>query len=587
MTNYAKVHGPTRKGYKMTDQNRAISGRESEMTENHAGGYSFELDEFKRLKRFLIIGVETNTYYQGQRDLVIENVESIRKCLQANPKAVVDTIVEVSTHGLALRQDPGLYALAMAASYRIETPDNTQGAEVRAYALSKLHLVARTGTTLYQFAEYVKSMRGWGRSLRRAFAAWYVEKPLNKLALQAWKYKQRQGWTHRDAMRLAHPITDDTVRNEVFKYLTHPDESPLAGHVLDEMDITIYTKAGTVRKQSGLEPLAQIQAAEELLHLTGDGKREVSKAVKLILAHRLTHEAVPTQLKKSPDVWEALLEHMPIQALVTNLGRMTSIGLLAPFSAATNRVTYNLGNEEAIERSRIHPMRFLIALKQYQHGRGMSGQTWNAVPAIGDVLDSGFYKAFGNVVPTGKRILIAVDDSGSMTSTWAGNVMGMDNFLPSEAAAAMALVTYATEPNSHLITFNTVANEIQGLSRKARIDHVTHYIGRGGATNTAAPIDYLLRKKFDVEAVVSYTDCETWAGRSGWGYGHGSRNPGHVTEKLDKLNRKVGHSVKFLNCAVTATNCTDVDPKNCDMFELTGFSADTPKLISEYINGDI
>jgi 60 kDa SS-A/Ro ribonucleoprotein len=44
-------------------QARPISGREKEMLPNNAGGYGFQLDDWERLERFLILGSESGTYY--------------------------------------------------------------------------------------------------------------------------------------------------------------------------------------------------------------------------------------------------------------------------------------------------------------------------------------------------------------------------------------------------------------------------------------------------------------------------------------------------------------------------------------------
>ena len=68
--------------------------------------------------------------------------------------------------------------------------------------------MARTGTHLFIFARYVQQFRGWGRGLRRAVGDWYLAKEPDKLAYQVLKYRQREGWTHRDLLRLAHPAGD-------------------------------------------------------------------------------------------------------------------------------------------------------------------------------------------------------------------------------------------------------------------------------------------------------------------------------------------------------------------------------------------
>ena len=45
---------------------------------NSAGGYTFQLDVFQRLGRFLILGCEGGTYYSTERKLTRENA----KCVQ-------------------------------------------------------------------------------------------------------------------------------------------------------------------------------------------------------------------------------------------------------------------------------------------------------------------------------------------------------------------------------------------------------------------------------------------------------------------------------------------------------------------------
>lgn len=605
-TKYTNLADKQRNTRRRTPDRKPIPGREKEMIQNHAGGYSFATTEMQRLMRFLIVGADTNTYYQDQRILVKENAANVQKCIEADPRAVVDLVVDVSLNGRALRQDAGLFVLAMVAAYGVDLPcpsmpnredydvdasleydsaaadylsekeSYDRAADARSYALSVMHRVARTPTALYTFANYVGDMRGWGRGLRRAFARWYTMKPLDKLAMQAWKYKQRGGFSHRDVLRLAHPMTDEMDRNRVFEYMTHPDESPLT------KGLPKY-KNGRV-KGFGVSALDQIAAAEEVLHL---GKGDDKRAAKLIQKYRLTHEAVPSELKKSPVVWEALLEDMPLQAMVSNLGRLASVGLLKPLSEGQKKVVAELSNSEAIQRSRMHPMRFLIAAKQFKAGRGRSGMSWTSNAKVMDALDDAFYGSFGNVVPTGKSLLVAIDDSGSMQGSFTGDVMGIPNFTPAEAACAMGLVLYKTEPNCHMIGYSTSYKEWKNLSSKIRIDSLTRLVGGGGGTYTALPLHYVMDKGLDVDGIVSFSDNETWAGGY-WGYGYSSSGKsGKVSELLPQYSRKVGHSVRFINCAVTATKCTDTDPNNKDMFEVAGFDSRVPTLVGEFLAGNV
>jgi len=594
MANYARISGKTRRNTHQTSQTKAIPGREIEMKKNPAGGVSFKLDDFARLQRFIILGVEGNSYYQSQKTLVNQNVSSLERCLDADPFRVIDMVVDISVNGRAFKQDAGLFVLAAAASFkggvrsgrksppnrnRFQYEENYQQAlaeyeasivivdeehavKVRQYALEKLPQVARTGTALYTFAEFVRGQRGFGRSLRRAFAKWMTDKPLDKLAYQAWKYKSRNGWTYRDIMRLTHPVTDERARSDVFGYM-------VKGQLPEGADLSNPA-------------LAQIDAAEKLLKImtnrTNVTKPVVKEAVKLIVDHRLTHEAVPSELRKSPEVWEALLENMPLQAAVSNLGVMTSTGLVKPLSKAERKIVEMLTNVEAIKRSRMHPMRFYLGSKVYGNGRGVKGSlSWSPSQNIMDALDGAYYASFGNVETTGKTLVIAVDDSGSMD--WANT--SVPNTSPSEIAAAMALVTYRTEPNSVLIGYSDGVREMKVSRTRSRIDSIMKHVGHGGGTNTTLPVQYAWNNKLDVDGIVSYTDNNTWGACSrGW------NSNGHVTQWVNKYVDRFG-PMRFINCAMEANSITDTDAKNPYMFELVGVDANTPRIISEFLAGNL
>ena len=79
--------------------------------------------------------------------------------------------------------------------------------------------MCRIGTHLFHFAEYVNALRGWGRGLRNAVGGWYVSREADDLAHQAVKYQQRDGWSHGDLLRLAHPKAPSTQHDAVFRWM--------------------------------------------------------------------------------------------------------------------------------------------------------------------------------------------------------------------------------------------------------------------------------------------------------------------------------------------------------------------------------
>jgi 60 kDa SS-A/Ro ribonucleoprotein len=79
-----------------TPQSQPIPG--STQVRNSDRGYSWKVDDWTRLDRFLIFGGEAGTYYIGERDLVKQNHAAIVRCIKADGvRAVTRTTAACST----------------------------------------------------------------------------------------------------------------------------------------------------------------------------------------------------------------------------------------------------------------------------------------------------------------------------------------------------------------------------------------------------------------------------------------------------------------------------------------------------------
>src|SRR5881296_1778972 len=422
--NYAKIFNR-----RVTPQSQPIPG--STQVRNSGGGYSWAVDDWTRLDRFLILGAEGGTYYITERDLVKQNHDAIVRCIKADGIRAVNRIVEISESGRAPKNDPAIFALALVVTHG--------DAPAKAHAFANLSKVCRIGTHLFHFAEYVNAMRGWGRGLRNAVGRWYVSRGADDLAHQAVKYQQRDGWSHGDLLRLAHPKAPSAQHDAVFRWMLAGADS------LGEREVK--------RKVRGEDRVAKYAAVGELPRLIEAFERvkrtaNVIEVVKLIDEFDLPREAIPTQWLNEARVWDALLARMPMTAMIRNLGKMTSIGLVQPFSDAAKLIVRKLGDETVLKRARIHPLAVLIAEKIYAQGHSDKGALkWSPVSAIVDALDATFYATFQNVEPCNKPVLLALDVSGSMA---ASNIAG-SCISAREGSAAMALITAATEQEQEMI----------------------------------------------------------------------------------------------------------------------------------------
>jgi 60 kDa SS-A/Ro ribonucleoprotein len=79
---------------------------------NSTGGYVWEVNDWDRLVRFLILGTEGGTYYVTEQDLLKSNHGAITNCLAADAARTIKTVVDISTQGRAYRQEPALFVRA-------------------------------------------------------------------------------------------------------------------------------------------------------------------------------------------------------------------------------------------------------------------------------------------------------------------------------------------------------------------------------------------------------------------------------------------------------------------------------------------
>jgi 60 kDa SS-A/Ro ribonucleoprotein len=102
--NYAKLFNR-----RVTPQSQPIPG--STQVRNSAGGYSWEVDDWTRFDRFLILGAEGGTYYIGERELVKQNHDALVRCIKSDGVRAVNSIVEISDSGRAPKNDPAIFAM--------------------------------------------------------------------------------------------------------------------------------------------------------------------------------------------------------------------------------------------------------------------------------------------------------------------------------------------------------------------------------------------------------------------------------------------------------------------------------------------
>jgi 60 kDa SS-A/Ro ribonucleoprotein len=203
---------------------------------------------------------------------------------------------------------------------------------------------------LFQFVVTAHNERGWGRGLRSVVAHWYVSRPVSEVAADILKCPEHDGWTHRDLLRLAHPVPATQAQNALFQWAV----DGTLGHLA-----TSDVIAGELRQVYAVERLKQT-----------DDQREV---ISLVEQYSLTHDMVPGRWKGSPAVWESLLTCMSYADIVQNIMSLADCGLLANEGPATALVVARLIDSRRAVSSGVTRQTLIGAQAEYKgHPRALS-----------------------------------------------------------------------------------------------------------------------------------------------------------------------------------------------------------------------
>ena len=507
---------------------------------NNAGGFVFSITPQQRLFRFLTMGTDGGTYYVGQQKLTRDNAQFIIDHADSHGLEFVDLITEVSEAGRAPKNSFAIFALAILAKYG--------NSEVKAAAAGNISRVCRTPTMLIEFINYCKSLElNIGSSvMKRGLQAWYA-KPASSLEYSFAKYRQRDGWTQKDLLRVVHPKPTKNATSDLFARIIGKDNpgSNTTFPVLDAVDQLNNP---------------QITAKE---------------AIAIIKSENISWDMLPTSLHNDGSVWEALILEgkLPLGAMIRQLGRLTKLDLLRPLSKTNKIVLSRLSDKGKIRQSRIHPLVVLEAMAAYQNGCGKSGVRWSPQSHIVSALEDLFYLCYDNVESTGKATLIGLDVSPSMT--WDGTVDN-SSLTPAQIGAALSLLVMNKEKNSHCMGFAGQFIDL-GFTKNTRLESALDETCRMGfiRTDCALPMIYAMDNNLEVETFIVITDNDTWAGKI------------HPHEALNQYRKKTGIDAKLIVLACTPTNFSIADPDDPGMLDISGYDSSIPQTIADFSAGNL
>ena len=547
--------------------------------------------------RILILGTTENTYSSSaSRKIDKYSISFLEQQIQAgNGQKILNVVEEIFISGRAPKQEMTLMTHAMLCRAEdINLRKNALQLVSKYRTLAQLYLW-KTFHADVPNADGEKS-KGYGRAVKRVINEWIFQQTPRQLAYQLTKYPHRHKWGIKQIMQCAHPKSgsgDDRVfppakKNETQTPLT--DATPI--------DLVLRYAVNGYKEMKKLAKKYDLKATPEYKYLKAVNWAKTNRAmdepnraylIKLIQKHTLTREQISTEGLALLDVQKALLLDetmtkvtMPLTALLRNLANLTRFGVFAD-NAILNVVVKHLLNPDIIKKARVHPVNVLLAWFTYKAGEGERGKhKWNPHLELVKGLEEMFYLSFQTLKPTGERLCVLIDASGSMSSPSACKVISN-----AEAAALLAMGIARAEANSanpvqHSFYIFTAADgrktgtgltDVSDLIHAdASFENVLDAVQRSDWGQTDISLGITEAAKFNrrYDAFIVITDNDVNSGIK-------------PSFALDYYRGKMKMETKLAVIACQATNFSIADTNDKGMMDFVGFDSHLPKLLQQFI----
>lgn len=407
-------------------------------------------DEIK-FKRYLYFLSENHHYVvKKKEDIFDKTIDSLLNLVaQEKFKKVIEIIEQAIKFDWLPNRNLVLHVLALCTHF-------TDNAELKTAAYKCASNFIRNAEELFQYIKYERALQvNASRGLRRVINDWYIKQELPRLLSEVTLIRSHHGWTHRDALKVAHVKASDTERRVLLAYACRGLD-----HARKE-----------AKEEKGLDKtFEKLEAADHWRRCSDE-----QKALELI-KNKGTGESneAPGPLIRSAPIWAALVPNMPLEQLASNLGRFHRLGMFRTGQPALEAVVERFGNVEAAKASGLKPADVLVRMKTFErprppdvHLRAAQAKKedsehppnddakpvqYSRSHAVTAALGKLLHSTMRNVKATGRRYVIAVELRPK--DALLRSCFGCQPVRYAEAAALLVLQLARAERDVQVLWFN-------------------------------------------------------------------------------------------------------------------------------------
>lgn len=476
-------------------------------TVNEAGGVAYSLSDEAALAQFAATGTFNNTFY-SDADAQLAQVKNLAN--KVSPEMLAK--IAVYSRETAYMKDMGAFLLAV---LLVRDPSLFQKVFFR---------VMDNGKMLRNFVQIVRSgqvgRKSFGSMPKRLIRQWLESRTNDQLLNDSVGNEPSLA----DIIKMVHPQPNTDQRAALYAWLIGKDPKTGADSLPASVKEFEAFKAGTPDKR--------------------------------VVPEKLNFQMLTAQ-NLSKGEWKSLARGMKWQATRMNLNTMVRHGVFED-SEMVNHVAAKLADANNVKYAKVFPYQLFAA---YKHAEGVPVQVTNA-------LQLAMEHATNNIPSfNGKKVLIAVDHSGSMTAAVTGTQgRGATSKIScNDVAALFAACLIRKNPNSFdVLKFDDHAERISVNPMDSTLTIARTIGSSGGGTSCSAPLKKWNGEGAKADVVVILSDNQSW---------------------LDNINHSTGTSLmrewlKFkqrnpnavLVCVDLAASSHTQAPNAADRLNIGGFS---------------
>ncbi|XP_057669695.1 RNA-binding protein RO60 isoform X1 [Diorhabda carinulata] len=536
-----------------------------------------KLSNEEQLKRLIYVCNVRPIYYCGGPEKYMPisklKIDLLETMLKNNYMELLNVIESINDDKLIPYRTQIFNVLCFALRMENATPEKKNAICALARKLMK------TDTDFFEFVKYASRFHNnkLSKTVRKAIISYYSSKSPEELAQFYVSAKSVHGRSHKDLIKLCHMQSKTPEHNIVINYiLKNSYKANEPGHQILE----VMRKVDTLRK-------------------TSDHK----VAVPLIQELKATINQVEPKLRKSAEVWSAVLLNMSLKEVLPTLTKLYKLGFLKKDSPILARVTEILTNGDKIKSSGIHPLEVFIYMKNFERGgkpldakllqhlqleKKLTEEELKKLrtphevkcPIVLSNLQKCMNISCNNIQSFGKRYLITIDTTEKTETPCLCN----KNITGIEAASAFVWFLLRTEKDVTVAVFKDKDVAIIPLDKKS---HINEYVNKLKENKSqflvmASPIEWATtnKKHFDVFLnFVHHKDYYTDAPKEV------RDKMAKPVEALQKYRKKLNHpNAKLVTFLLSSPGLT-ISDGSPNVLDVCGFDNGVPKLVEAFCRG--